>query len=77
MKEQVEELLINRNIEQFSHAGDMPFGYTILGDELDHTGDNHMADDIYTGILKHRSLTDRAIKAIVTQLHKLHPVVTT
>jgi hypothetical protein len=31
-KEQVEALLINRNIEQFSQAGDRPFGYTPLGD---------------------------------------------
>jgi hypothetical protein len=59
-KEQVEELLINRNIEQFSHAGDTPFGYTPLGDELGHTGDTLMADDIYNGTLEHRSLTDHA-----------------
>jgi hypothetical protein len=45
-KEQVEALLINRNIEQFSHAGDTPFGYTPLGDELGHTGDTLMDDDI-------------------------------
>jgi hypothetical protein len=45
-KEQVEELLSNRNIEQFSHAGDTPFGYTPLGDELDHTGDTPMVNDI-------------------------------
>jgi hypothetical protein len=32
-----------------------------------------MADDIYNGTLEHRSLTDHAIKAIVTQLHK-HPI---
>jgi hypothetical protein len=84
MKEQVEELLINRNIEQFSHAGDAPFGYTTLVNKLGHMGDNHMAYDIYTGTLEHRSLTDRAIKAIVTQLRKhpllmkmINPVVTT
>jgi hypothetical protein len=29
-KEQVEALLINRNAEQLSHAGDTPFGYTPL-----------------------------------------------
>jgi hypothetical protein len=45
-KEQVEELLSNRNNEQFSHAGDTPFGYTALGDELGHTGDTPMSDDI-------------------------------
>jgi hypothetical protein len=50
-KEQVEELLINCNIKQFSHAGDTPFGYTPLGDELGHTGDTPMADDIYNGTL--------------------------
>jgi hypothetical protein len=72
-KEQVEELLINHNIEQFSHAGDTPFGYTALGNELGHTGDTPMAHAIYTGTLEHRSLTHRAIKAIVTQLRK-HPL---
>jgi hypothetical protein len=74
-KEQVEELLINRNIEQFSHAGDTPFGYTTMGEELGHTGDTHMADDIYNSTLEHRSLTDHAIKAIVKQLCK-HPLLT-
>jgi hypothetical protein len=83
-KEQVEALLINRNIEQFSHAGDTPFGYTPLGDELGHTGDTLMADDIYNDTLEHRSLTDHAIKSIVKQLRKqplltkmIYPVVTT
>jgi hypothetical protein len=74
-KEQVEALLINRNIEQFWHAGDTPFGYTPLGDELGHTDDTLMADDIYNGTLEHRSLTDHAIKAIVKQLCK-HPLLT-
>jgi hypothetical protein len=74
-KEQVEALLINRNIEQFSHAGDTPFGYTPLGDELGHTGDTLMADYIYNGTLEHRSLNDHAIKAIVKQLRK-HPLLT-
>jgi hypothetical protein len=74
-KEQVEALLINRNIEQFSHAGDTPFGYTPLGDELGHTGDTLMADGIYNGTLEHRSLTDHAIQAIVKQLRK-HPLLT-
>jgi hypothetical protein len=53
-KEQVEELLINRNIEQLPHAGDTPFGYTPLGEELGHTSDTPMADDIYSGTLEHR-----------------------
>jgi hypothetical protein len=74
-KEQVKALIIDRNIEQFSHAGDTPFGYTPLGDELGHTGDTLMADDIYNGTLEHRSLTDHAIKAIVKQLRK-HPLLT-
>jgi hypothetical protein len=74
-KEQVKALLINRNIEQFSHTGDTPFGYTPLGDELGHTGDTLMADDIYNRILEHRSLTDHAIQAIMKQLRK-HPLLT-
>jgi hypothetical protein len=55
-----------------------------MGDELGHTGDTPMADDIYNGTLEHRSLTDHAIRAIVKQLHKhpllmkmISPVVTT
>jgi hypothetical protein len=83
-KEQVEALLIDRNVEQFSHAGNTPFGYTALGDELGHTCDTMMADDIYNGTLEHISLTDPAIRAIVKQLRKhtlltnmISPVVTT
>jgi hypothetical protein len=71
-KEELEELLINRSIEQFSHAGNTPFVYTTMGDELGHTGDTPMADDVYTGTLKHRSLVDHDIKTIVTQFHKHH-----
>jgi hypothetical protein len=74
-KEQVDALLIDRNVEHFSHAGNTPFGYTTLEDELVHTGDTLMADDIYNGTLEHRSLTDHAIKAIVKQLRK-HPLLT-
>jgi hypothetical protein len=74
-KEQVEALLIDRNFEQFSHAGDTPFGYTTLVDELGHTGDTLMADDIYNGTLEHRPLTDHDIQAIVKQLRK-HPLLT-
>jgi hypothetical protein len=74
-KEQVEALLIDRNIEQFSHAGNTPFGYTALGDELGHTCDTLMADAIYNGTMEHRSLTDPAIRAIVKQLRK-HPLLT-
>jgi hypothetical protein len=61
MKEQVKALLIDRNVEQFSHAGNTPFAYTALGDELGHTGDTMMADAIYNGTLEHRSLTHHAI----------------
>jgi hypothetical protein len=74
-KKQVESLLINRNIEQFSHAGNTPFGYTALVDELGHTGDTLMADAIYNGTLEHISWTDRAIRAIVKHLRK-HPLLT-
>jgi hypothetical protein len=66
MKEQVEELLINHNIEQFSHAGDILFEYTSLGDKLVHTGDTPMANEIYTGTLEHISLTYHDMKEIVT-----------
>jgi hypothetical protein len=83
-KEQVEALLIDRSIEQLSHASNTPFGYTTLGDELGHTGDILIADDIYNGTLEHISLTDHAIRAIVKQLRKhpllmkmISPVVTT
>jgi hypothetical protein len=30
-KEEIEEHLIARNVEQFSHAGATPFGYTPMG----------------------------------------------
>jgi hypothetical protein len=63
-----------RNVEQFSHAGATPFGYTPLVKELGHTDDSHMADDIYNGTLDHEALDDEAINAIVTQLRK-HPVI--
>jgi hypothetical protein len=83
-KEQVEALLIDRIVEQFSHAGNTPFGYSALGDELGHTGDTLMADAIYNGTLEHISLTDHAIRAIMKQLRKhpllmkmISPVVTT
>jgi hypothetical protein len=74
-KEQVDALLIDRNVKQFSHAGNTPFGYTALGDELGHTGDTLMADAIYNGTLEHIYLTDHAIRAIVKQLRK-HPLLT-
>jgi hypothetical protein len=57
------------------HAGNTPFGYTTLGDELGYTGDTPMADDIYNGTLEHRSLTDHALQEIMKQLRK-HPLLT-
>jgi hypothetical protein len=33
-------------VEQFSHAGTTPFGYTELGKDLGYTGDSHMDDNI-------------------------------
>jgi hypothetical protein len=68
----VEEHLIERNVEQFSHAGATPLGYTDLGRELGHTGDTPMAEAILDGTFKHESLTDEALAAILQQLRK-HP----
>jgi hypothetical protein len=59
-------------MEQFSHAGATPFGYTPLGKELGHTGDSPMADEIYNGTLNHEALDCEVINAIVIQLRK-HP----
>jgi hypothetical protein len=66
--------LIKRNVEQFSHAGATPFGYTELGKDLGHTGDSQMAQDIYDGTLEHGALSDGAIHAIIAQLRK-HPAI--
>jgi hypothetical protein len=71
-KAQVEEHLIESNVEQFSHAGATPLGYTVLGRELGHTGDTPMAEAILDGIFEHASLSDDALEAIVKQLRK-HP----
>jgi hypothetical protein len=48
-KDEVEHHLIARNVEQFSHAGATPFGFTDLGKELGHTGDSAMVEEIWTG----------------------------
>jgi hypothetical protein len=61
-------------VEQLSHAGATPFGYTPLGKELGHTGDSPMAVDIYNGTLDHEALDDEAINAIVNQTRK-HPAI--
>jgi hypothetical protein len=71
-KTQVEEHLIERNVEQFSHAGATPLGYTKLGRELGHTGDTPMTKAILDGTFVHESLTDEALVAILQQLRK-HP----
>jgi hypothetical protein len=73
-KTRVEEHLIERNVEQFSHVGATPLGYTDLGRELGHTGDTPMAEAILDGTFKHDSLTDEALSAILKQLRK-HPSV--
>jgi hypothetical protein len=73
-KDELEEHLIKRNVEQFSHAGATPFGYTDLGKDLGHTGDSQMAQYIYDGTLQHDALSDEAIYAIVVQLRK-HPAI--
>jgi hypothetical protein len=49
-KEYIEEHIAQKNMEQFSHAGNTPFGYTPLAEELGHTGDTQMAEDILDGM---------------------------
>jgi hypothetical protein len=71
-KNQVEEHLIEINVEQFSHAGATPLGYTDLGRELGHTGYTPVAEAILDGTFEHESLTDEALAAILQQLRK-HP----
>jgi hypothetical protein len=71
-KESIEEHIAQQNVEQLSQAGKTPFGYTPLGEELGHTGDTQMVDEILAGILEHQSLGDEAIQAIVKQLRQ-HP----
>jgi hypothetical protein len=73
-KDQVVEHLIERNVEQFSHAGATPLGYTELGQELGHTGDTPMAETILEGTFDHDSLSDDALADIVKQLWK-HPTI--
>jgi hypothetical protein len=73
-KDTLEDHLIKRNVEQLSHAGATPFGYTDLGKDLGHTGDSQMAQDIYDGTLEHDALSDGSINAIVVQLRK-HPAI--
>jgi hypothetical protein len=83
-KAEVEIHLIDRNVEQLSHAGTTPFGYTALGTELVHTGDSDMAKNILNGTLEHEWMDSQAIRDIVGQLKRhppiqgiLKPIVTT
>jgi hypothetical protein len=73
-KEEIEEHLIARNVEQFSYAGATPFWYTPLGKMLVQTGVSPIANGIYNGTLDHEALDDKATNAIVTQLRK-HPAI--
>jgi hypothetical protein len=73
-KDDLEDHLIKRNVEQFSHAGATPFGYTELGKDLGHTCDSQMDQYIYDGTLEHDALRDGEIHPIVEQLRK-HPAI--
>jgi hypothetical protein len=70
----MEEHIAQRNVEQFSHEGETPFGYTELGDALGQRGDSQLAKDILDGKADHPALTDEALHAIVKQLRR-HPVI--
>jgi hypothetical protein len=71
---EVESHLIDRNVEQFSHAGTTPFGYTEPGKELGHTGNSDMAENILNGTLDQECMDNDVIGAIVGQL-KRHPTI--
>jgi hypothetical protein len=73
-KDQVEEHLIERDVEQFSHAGATPLVYTELDQALGHTGDTTMSEAIIKGTFEDDDLSDDALSAIVKQLWK-HPAV--
>jgi hypothetical protein len=70
----MEEHIAHRNVEQFSHAGKTPFGYTELGDALGHTGDSPLAEYILDGKSDHPALTNEALRTTVKQLRR-HPVI--
>jgi hypothetical protein len=65
-KGKVTEHLIERNVEQLSHAGATPLGYTELG----HTGETPMFEATLEGTFDHEALSDDALAAIVKQLRK-------
>jgi hypothetical protein len=73
-KAEVGSHLIDRNVEQLSHAGTTPFGYTALGTEHGHTGDSEMAENIMNDTLYHECMDNEAIRAIVGHL-KRHPTI--
>jgi hypothetical protein len=73
-KDYLEDHLVARHVEQFSHAGATPFGYSELGKYLGHTGNSPMAQSIYEGTLEHEALVDSAIHAISEQLRE-HPFI--
>jgi hypothetical protein len=70
----MEEHITQRNVDQFSHAGKTPFGYTELGDALGHTGDSPLAEDFLDGKADHPALTNEALHAIVKQPRR-HPMI--
>jgi hypothetical protein len=73
-KDDLEDHLIERNFEQFSHSRATPFGYTDMGKERVHTGDSQMAQDICEGTLRYAALSDSAIHAIVQKnFTDIHP----
>jgi hypothetical protein len=73
-KESIKEHIAQRDMEQFSHAGNTLFRYTPLGKELGHTGYTQMAEVILDGTLEHEVLRDDAIQAVVRQLRQ-HPAI--
>jgi hypothetical protein len=74
VNELIEEHITQRNMEQFLHAGNTPFGYTPLWEDSGHNGDIQMAEDILAAALEHKSLRDETIQAILKQLRQ-HPVI--
>jgi hypothetical protein len=66
-KDQAEEHLIEWNVEQFSHTEEAPLGYTEMGQELGHTGDTPISEDILEGTFENDALsTCSAHKKVMT-----------
>jgi hypothetical protein len=72
-KKIMKEHLMELDIKTLSHVATTPFGYSDLENELGHTGDSQMANDILDGTLHHGCLSNEAIRAIVKQLRE-HPM---